>query len=325
MKFADHMDDIFDDLKDLTEIQRHSIKERYRFLMDEYRYRCRLYAVLFYMFRITMTVGSLAVPALLSIQNGNTAPAYLYWVTWAISLAVTTSNGVMTLFKLDKRFFSLHATAERLRSETWQFIQLAGRYSGHHGTHRPSHANQFVYYCSQLEKINMARVDEEYVKAGDDSTKPPSAAKPADPSAKPSGDLMVPSPADQSNLNTPVRDSITLVEDDDGQPQSSQASKISQKNTKTLPLNIKQDTPTSKKSLGPGALSTPPVTATLSKKSTGDEQTKKSVTAVTSTSEGDEQGTSEGDTADQVQVPGPSEPAVSTTSSTRITILPESS
>lgn len=272
-----------------------------------------------------MTVGSLAVPALLSIQNGNTAPAYLYWVTWAISLAVTTSNGVMTLFKLDKRFFSLHATAERLRSETWQFIQLAGRYSGHHGTHRPSHANQFVYYCSQLEKINMARVDEEYVKAGDDSTKPPSAAKPADPSAKPSGDLMVPSPADQSNLNTPVRDSITLVEDDDGQPQSSQASKISQKNTKTLPLNIKQDTPTSKKSLGPGALSTPPVTATLSKKSTGDEQTKKSVTAVTSTSEGDEQGTSEGDTADQVQVPGPSEPAVSTTSSTRITILPESS
>jgi hypothetical protein len=251
MQYADHMDDIFDELTDLTTLQRHSIKERYRFLMTEYRYRCRLYAVLFYMFRITMTVGSLAVPALLSIQSGSSAPSYMYWLTWGVSLAVTTSNGVMTLFKLDKRFFSLHATAERLRSETWQFVQLAGRYSGHHGTTKPSHANQFVYYCSQLEKINMARVDDEYIKAGDDSTKTPAPTRPADPTAKPTGDTMVPSPADQSNLNTPIRDSISLVEDDDGQTPKPTTSIARKKNTSVLPLSIHQESPasTSKKSI----------------------------------------------------------------------------
>lgn len=248
MQFADHMDDIFDELKDLNDLQRHSIKERYRFLMEEYRYRCRLYSIMFYIFRITMTVGSLAVPALLSIQNGNTAPSYLYWVTWTISLAVTTSNGIMTLFKLDKQFFNLHATAERLRSETWQFVQLAGRYSGHHGNHKPTHSNQYVYYCSQLEKINMSRVDDEYVKAGEE-TRTPAPVKPS-PDAKPSTDTMVPSPADQSNLDTPIRDSISLVEDDDGQ--TPKPTKIGQKSGKTVPLSIKQESPasSSRKTIG---------------------------------------------------------------------------
>ena len=249
MQFADHMDDIFDELKDLNDLQRHSIKERYRFLMEEYRYRCRMYSIMFYIFRITMTVGSLAVPALLSIQNGNTAPSYLYWVTWTISLAVTTSNGIMTLFKLDKQFFNLHATAERLRSETWQFVQLAGRYSGHHGNHKPSHSNQYVYYCSQLEKINMARVDDEYIKAGED-TRTPAPVKPS-ADAKPSTDTMVPSPADQSNLDTPIRDSISLVEDDDGQTPKPTTSIARKKSASVLPLSIHQESPasTSKKSI----------------------------------------------------------------------------
>ena len=295
MQFADHMDDIFDELNDLTSLQRHSIKERYRFLMSEYRYRCRLYAVLFYMFRITMTVGSLAVPALLSIQSGSSAPSYMYWLTWGVSLAVTTSNGVMTLFKLDKRFFALHATAERLRSETWQFVQLAGRYSGHHGTHKPSHANQFVYYCSQLEKINMARVDDEYIKAGDDGTKSPPPTKPADPSAKPTGDTMVPTPADQSNLNTPIRDSISLVEDDDGQEPKPQG----KKSAKTIPISITQE-------------SSSPATAT-SKKSISTKSKDSAATATTTA-------------ATEaipivVSVSGSQEPAVSPSSSTPIVVL----
>jgi len=219
MKFADHMDDIFTELTDLSVLQRHTIKERYRFLMDEYRTRCRRYAFLFYVFRMTVTVGSLTVPALLSIQNGNTAPTWMYWLTWGISLAVTTSNGIMTLFKLDKRFFMLHATAERLRSETWQYIHLAGRYSGHYGphNHKPTHGNQYVYYCSQLEKINMKRVDEEYVKTTEEAHHAPAPAPSSRQPDKPiSSDTMVPSPADQSDLKTPGlndRDSISIVED----------------------------------------------------------------------------------------------------------------
>ena len=204
MRFADHMDDIFDRLDDLTLLQRHTIKERYRFLMTEYRRRCHIYAALFYSFRLTMTVGSLAVPALLSIQNSPGAANYLYWMTWGVSLAVTTANGIMTLFKLDKRFFMLHATAEQLRSETWQFVALSGRYSGHHGNHKHSHSNQFIYYCSQLEKINMARINDEYVKTGDDTKQTAESKK----------DSAVPTPSEKFSPDSPSKDSVTTVEED---------------------------------------------------------------------------------------------------------------
>lgn len=169
MNSQDDMSEMFDSVPGLTTLQRETVKARYRFLLDEYRWRSWQYAFLFYVLRITMTVGSLTVPALLSLKvDGTTGEAALYWTTWAISLAVTTSNGLMTLFKLDKRFFMLHGVAERLRTETWQFLTLAGRYSGHYNSEEaPTHANQYVHYCTNIEKIRMRHMDDEYISAGE--------------------------------------------------------------------------------------------------------------------------------------------------------------
>lgn len=158
---------MFDELTDLTIQQRDTLKERYRFLLMEYRHRCCIYSFLFYSLRMTMTVGSLVVPALLSLKAGPENDEKLYWFTWAVSLAVTTANGLTTLFKLDKRFFMLHAIAEKLRSETWQYLALSGRYSGHYGGFKPTHKNQYVYYMSQVEKIRMKHIDEEFIRQAD--------------------------------------------------------------------------------------------------------------------------------------------------------------
>lgn len=158
---------MFDELTDLTLQQRDTLKGRYRFLLMEYRRRCCIYSFLFYSLRMTMTVGSLVVPALLSLKAGPDNDEKLYWFTWAVSLAVTTANGLTTLFKLDKRFFMLHAVAEKLRSETWQYLALSGRYSGHYGGFKPTHKNQYVYYMSQVEKIRMKHIDEEFIRQAD--------------------------------------------------------------------------------------------------------------------------------------------------------------
>jgi hypothetical protein len=196
MRSQDDVDPMFDELTDLTTQQRDAIKARYRFLMETYRLRCRVYSALFYVLRIVMTVGSLTVPALLSLPSSSNTGG-TYWFTWATSLAVTTANGILTLFKLDKRFFMLHATAERLRTETWQYIMLAGRYSGHHGHGRPSHASQYVYYCSQIEKIHMKQIDEEFIKNADlEGTHPPQQPPAGAPAIRAGDTVMVPSPAD---------------------------------------------------------------------------------------------------------------------------------
>jgi hypothetical protein len=228
MRYGDDMDGMFDRLKDLTDQQRITIKERYRFLMTEYRRRLMMYALLFYILRITMTVGSLTVPALLSLSVSPEDQGLLKWLTWAISLAVTTANGLITLFKVDKRFFMLHSTAERLRTEAWQFLSLGGRYSGHYGSHRPTHANQYVYFTSQLERIRMKHIEEEFIRQADisdpnknpqeanatsttsTSTSQPSVSSidstPASTQAKrpPNTNVDVPSPADQDTFKTPL-------------------------------------------------------------------------------------------------------------------------
>jgi hypothetical protein len=217
MTYQDDMGPMFDALTDLTIHQRETIKARYRFLTNEYSRRGRLYTFLFYLLRITMTVGSLAVPALLSLKaQGQDSETVLYWFTWGLSLAVTTSNGMMTLFKLDKRFFMLHAIAERIRTETWQYLALSGRYSGHYGNVRPTHRNQYVFYCSHLEKIRMKHIEEEYIRAaGDADDKKPMPAAPLQSSSLPSNKSSlnlhnaetppqdVPTPPDRAALTSP--------------------------------------------------------------------------------------------------------------------------
>jgi hypothetical protein len=212
MQRQDDMSVMFDQLTDLTTLQRETIKARYRFLMAEYRRRAFLYSFLFYTLRILMTVGSLVVPALISLKStGSNTEDGIYWLTWSISLAVTTSNGLLTLFKLDKRFFMIHAVAERLRSETWQYLTLGGRYSGHYGGHRPNHHNQYVFFVSRLEKIRMKHVDEEYVRpAGDSAGRDQHTGPPTTDSGQGSdgenpvrdtiGGTNVPTPPDQAAL-----------------------------------------------------------------------------------------------------------------------------
>jgi len=204
MSYQDDMDEMFDRI-DLSEQQRTFIKHRFRFLMNEYRYRSKLYAILFYIMRTTITVGSLTVPALLSLQSYNSSD--LYWFTWGLSLAVTTANGITTLFKLESKFLNLHTTMENIRTETWQYLELAGRYSGHHGTNHvtPTHKNQYVFYCSKIEKLRMKQVGEEYVKHAEVEQHTGHQTQ--------NTTLMVPSPADQA-LHKPRRDSMNTVGDD---------------------------------------------------------------------------------------------------------------
>lgn len=202
MRSLDDMTAMFDLLKDLSDQQRSTIKARYRFLMAEYRRRCRLYTILFYVLRTTITVGSLAVPGLLSLTVPPESQDLLRWLTWSISLAVTTANGLVTLFKVDKRFFLVHAIAENLRTETWQYLSLAGHYSGHKGGFKPTHVNQYVFYTTRLERIRMNHIEDEYQKQAESAQEKEADKNASGTPAIPASS--VPSPANTKNLQTPA-------------------------------------------------------------------------------------------------------------------------
>lgn len=154
----------------LETLQKKAITSRLQTLLEEYADRTGRYSCSFHTLRIVITVGSLIVPALLSVQyNVNAAEtevdAAVYWTVWLLSLFVTISNGIMTLFKVDKKYFVLNTTFQHLMSEGWQYIELSGKYSGHKTPMLiPSHQNQYIIFATTLEKIRMRNIEDEYYK-----------------------------------------------------------------------------------------------------------------------------------------------------------------
>jgi hypothetical protein len=159
--------DMFQTLK-IEQYKKSVLQQRYLEVLRNFHVRARHLEVMFYLTRLIVTIGSILVPAFLSIQ-GSTAQTQIYWATWVISLSVTISNGVMSLFKLDKKYFFINTTLEMLHSEGWQYIALSGRYAGKDSMVPATHDNQFLVFSHMAEKIKMRQVEEEYWKFTDTS------------------------------------------------------------------------------------------------------------------------------------------------------------
>ena len=196
------IEDLLFEIPELNDLQKRILVIRFCGVIKYYRDRVLLVSCLFNIMRFIVTVGSLLVPALLSIQSPGsvssvTSSDTIYWSTWAVSLAVTMSNGILALFKIDKKYFSLNTVLEQLTSEGWQFLELSGRYSGHFGDHihKPTHKNQFVFFCNSVEKIVMRQVEDEFYKVNEGTN---SAAGGTGPQS-----ILPPSPSDIITVQTP--------------------------------------------------------------------------------------------------------------------------
>lgn len=188
----------------LTDAEKTIISQRYTSVLRNFEKRCLFLAVFFHTSRIIITVGSLIVPALLSIQYVDTGPtsditnpgsfAYrVYWSTWVISLFVSICNGLLSVFKIEKKYYFLHTTLEHLRSEGWQYLQLSGHYSGFHTPNvSPTHTNQFIFFCHFVERIKMKQVEEEYYKLIENHTQESTTSKSNGSDTLPKKDTILP-------------------------------------------------------------------------------------------------------------------------------------
>jgi len=157
--------DIFQSLE-IEQYKKTVLQERYLRVLNNFHVRANRLSYMFYSTRMIVTVGSILVPAFLSIQ-GCSIDDKMYWATWMISLLVTICNGFVTLFKLDKKYFFINTTLEMLHSEGWQYVGLSGRYAPKDAPVPPTHDNQFLVFFHMAEKIKMRQVEEEYWKFTD--------------------------------------------------------------------------------------------------------------------------------------------------------------
>jgi hypothetical protein len=168
--YYERVNNIIDGLKLKNDYDTEIIKNRFLYevlLYEEKRDKTKKY---YNSFRFIVTLGSLFLPAILSI--GQMDPSKLpknfdtisYWAAWTISLTVTACNGFLQLFSLDKNYFTYSIVTEQLKTEGWQYLQLSGKYED-----SPSHEAAFKSFCKSIENIKRKQIEQEFSggKAGD--------------------------------------------------------------------------------------------------------------------------------------------------------------
>jgi hypothetical protein len=139
------------------------LRGRFLQLIQKYSSNKYYYIVFYDIGRLIVTIGSISIPALLSTENYMNR-TISFWVIWSISLLVSLVNGYITLFKLDKKYFSNITIIEKLACEFWQYVSLCGKYSGSYGHIIPTHENQFIFFANNIERMQIKNIEEIYIK-----------------------------------------------------------------------------------------------------------------------------------------------------------------
>ena len=166
--YKDQVLDIINSLKLSSDTDKHILKSRFLYEVLNYDSRRNHTKKYYNSFRFIVTVGSILLPAILSI--GQMDPEKLpknfdrfsYWASWTISLTVTACNGFLQLFSLDKNYFEYAITSEQLKTEGWQFFQLSGKYEEYE-----DHKEAYRPFCKSIENIKRKQVEKEFSGKGE--------------------------------------------------------------------------------------------------------------------------------------------------------------
>ena len=168
--YFDRVNKIIDSLKlKETPTDNDIIKNRFLYEVIQYENKRDNTRKYYNGLRFVMTIGSILLPAILSI--GQMDPAKLprnfesitYWTSWSLSLTITACNGFLQLFSLDKNFIAFSLVTEQLKTEGWQYFQLSGKYSN-----AQNHEQAFKQFCKSIEGIKRKQVEQEYNGKGED-------------------------------------------------------------------------------------------------------------------------------------------------------------
>ena len=126
---------------ELSELNKMLLRKRFIPILKTMELEMKRVSTGFTLFQIITTLGSIVVPALLSIEDRNftfnsTAldlehqSHNLYWTTWAISIAVTISNAFNQLLGLEKKYIIRNIHLSQMKKEGWSFLEKSGNVYG---------------------------------------------------------------------------------------------------------------------------------------------------------------------------------------------------
>lgn len=140
---------------ELTTEQKVYFITRYMDLVQRYRHKYHRVNVLYNTLRLMVMVGSIFIPALLTLQKDPTTiiSETTYWIVFGLSLCVTLSNSLLELFNVAALNTKYWLHVHRLEMEGWQFLHLSESYSRFENIQEA-----FIKFSSKVEKLNISLV-----------------------------------------------------------------------------------------------------------------------------------------------------------------------
>jgi Protein of unknown function (DUF4231) len=104
----------------------------------------------YYTLRLVTIIGAVVVPALVAAGSLGGWPGHAAQIgTWIVSLVVAISAAVEGFFQFGQRWRNYRSTVERLKTEGWLYLQLAGPYASVDGTHDAAYRT----FASRIEDL----------------------------------------------------------------------------------------------------------------------------------------------------------------------------
>ena len=155
---------------DLSPSKKAIILDRYVSLVERYNHIKKRYTLAYNFTRSIVTLLHVLTPGFVSIQPVFGADTYsntMYWVTFATTVVSGLITSYISLFKLDKKFYSTTHAYLRLESEGWAYITLTGKYGRDPETGiAPTHDNRFHHFCNEVEQIRQSEMKVDMIKTG---------------------------------------------------------------------------------------------------------------------------------------------------------------
>lgn len=134
------------------------VMDRYLALAHKYRRSRTKWKWLSHSARVIVTVGSLMVPALITlddeIRDRSPTSQILAYTVFGLSLTVSIINGLHEYFAATNRYVTAETTRETLETEGWSFLALSGRYKRFN-----NHSTCLKPFLERVERIHAAAVD----------------------------------------------------------------------------------------------------------------------------------------------------------------------
>jgi Protein of unknown function (DUF4231) len=104
----------------------------------------------YYRLRLVTIVGAVVVPALVALNTLDGWPGDAAQIgAWIVSLVVAVSAAVEGFFQFGQRWRNYRSTAERLKTEGWLYLELAGPYAAVDGSHKDAYRT----FVSRVEEL----------------------------------------------------------------------------------------------------------------------------------------------------------------------------